>query len=462
MVLARILPAVGLAAALVTADAGTLSAGCAQGEAKALVTQSRRDRLMETDPFEQQEAQQRATGWIGVGISCGPCGPRSGGKTLPGWFFGNPPVVVSVDRGGPGDLAGLRTGDTLLAVDGRNLVTAEGGQAWGSLRPGVRIRLTYARGEDRRTVSVTPVESPHASVVYGGTGNYFSGAYGEAARRAAENARDNAAREAERARTEAERSLRSLQREFSGTRGKVLDETSMRRIREYLGNVGLALREPRAVVIPPVEPTPRTPMTPLTPPTPATPPLYVLPSPGRLRYSGRLGETIIEARRSGGVSVEERGDSEVVVTGGDLQVRIARERGLSPSGYLVLGGTAGLLTGTVRTSRGDVAYGLTAYPMNPRLGEALDATSGVLVLDVREASHADSLGIRPGDVLMELNGNPVDPGVRSSVTVTGRRLTRLPTDPPGAQTAVVLREGEELTLRTSPEAATPPPRARRP
>ena len=49
---------------------------------------------------------------------------------------------------------------------------------------------------------------------------------------------------------------------------------------------------------------------------------------GNLRYSGRLRDIVnIEARGPGGVNVNEVGDSLVVVTSGDLSVRVALRQG---------------------------------------------------------------------------------------------------------------------------------------
>jgi len=464
MVLTVISPAIGLLTALLAAGAGATPVALAQDESKAPAPPLARGmQLQETTP-EDQEGQQQGAGWIGVAISCNACGPRNTGKTLPGWYFTTPPVVVSVDRGSPADRAGLRAGDTLLAINGTNLVTPAGGEAWSGTRPGVSIRLTYSRGGGpRRTVSLTPVASPAPNVVWGGTGGWRSGS--AAAEEAAREAARAQAAEAARQRA-AEAGLRDLQNELSDNSGKTLDAASMRRIRASLDAIERVLRRNTAVAVPlPPAPAPLRPLAPLSPPQPASPAIPAPPPPvavpvapmpaGRLRYSGRVGNTTVEARRQGGVNVEERGDSEVVVTGGDLQVRIALERGAYTTGTMMLGGSSGLLSGYVRTSRGDVAYGLTAFPVNSRLGEALGATTGVLVLDVRQNSHADSLGIEPGDVLLELNGNEVDPSARTSVAISGRRLLRLPSDPPGARSALVLRDGDERTLRIGSRPTTP-------
>jgi S1-C subfamily serine protease len=47
-------------------------------------------------------------------------------------------------------------------------------------------------------------------------------------------------------------------------------------------------------------------------------------------------------------------------------------------------------------------------PLPPRLARRLGRTSGVEVVDVAEASPADRAGFRPEDLIVELNGVPVE------------------------------------------------------
>lgn len=391
---------------------------------------------------------QRA--WLGVGISCTRCQLETEGKRIPRWNFTSLPVVYSVDRGGPAARAGIRTGDTLVAIDGQELTTRAGGEAFANLRAGVRLRLTYARGDNRRTVSIVPVTTPLPAGVAEAERSYAD---------AVRDARREADREAERARQE----LSRLQEEVVRNRGKVLDSASMRRIQAYVEQLRRTLRE--GIPVAPVPPgaAPEVYVTPMPAPVP-----YVVVPPARLRYSGRLGNTVIEARRSGGVNVTEMGDSLLVLAGGDLNVSI---RVVEPSAPLTFSratpSTSTVTGGIVRSNGGDVTYGVTGYLANPRLAAALGATAGVLVLDVETGSHADSLGVQPGDVLTELNGRRV-----VSITpsrMLSARLLRPTTMQPGAQTAVVVRARERLDLRLGPTAAaprartrTPPPRPTRP
>lgn len=383
-------------------------------------------------PFaEAASTQQDQTGWLGIGLSCSNCSIRSTGKTVRRWTFSRPPLVYSVDQGGPADRAGLRPGDTLIAIDGQEFVSREGGEAFANLVSGERVRLTYARGGRRRTVSVVPVDRPTPTAV-ADIARTYSEAFRDAAR--AGNL------EAERARRE----LTRLQAELGRNRGKLLDSASSRRIQESLELLQRSLRAmPERVPVLPTVPQPPMVFAPGAPaPSAGT-------TPARLRYSGRLGNTTIEARRPGGVNVTETRDSVVVLTGGDLTVRIALEGARFTIGRA--GPSSGLGGGVVRASSGDVTYGITGYLVNPRLGEALGARSGVLTLDVAPDSHADSLGIVPGDVVVELND-------RAVVAITpaqpfGGRLFRGAVPPqPGALSAVVVRGGERHTLRL----ATPP------
>jgi len=395
--------------------------------------------------------------WIGIGLACSRCSFQSEGKTVRRWSFSEPPSVTMVDRGGPADQAGVRGGDTLVAVDGQTLVSAEGGEAFANLRPGVAVRLTYRRDGRERTVSVTPVENPLSAQLAAADSLYRS------AMRAYDRSAVDVQRELARTQGERQRAQRDLQRALEDVRqnrGKILDTLSTQRMREAMEQAQRALEAqrsyaftlpsyPRAVPDVPVPPD-----VPVVPPGVPAPPYAVAPS-GSLRYSRRLGEAIITARRPGRVTVVETGDSEVVLTGGDLWVRVAlappsvvgRARSTVPAGFT-----------SARSASGDETAGIQGVVANPRLAAALGATSGVLVLDVQPRSHADSLGIRPGDVLVSLNGNPVVSVATQRTTL--KRLREAPTAArPSTQSAVVVRARVRRTLEFgAPRASTPRPR----
>ncbi|MEJ2482454.1 MAG: PDZ domain-containing protein, partial [Gemmatimonadota bacterium] len=66
------------------------------------------------------------------------------------------PVVVSVVEDGPADRAGVRARDTLVALDGISLSSAEGRSRLRSLEAGEPVRLSLAGREGRRDVNVVP------------------------------------------------------------------------------------------------------------------------------------------------------------------------------------------------------------------------------------------------------------------------------------------------------------------
>jgi len=405
--------------------------------------------------------------WIGIGLACSRCSFQSEGKAIRRWIFSEPPSLTAVDRGSPADQAGLRGGDTLVAVDAQTLVSAAGGEAFANLRPGVEVRLTYRRDGRERTVSVTPVENP--------TSRPNTAEEMESRELARAYARSTlyAQREMERTQGERQRAQRDLQRalaEVRHNRGKILDSLSTQRMREAMEQAQRALETqrsyapyapyapsyPRVAPVAPVAPVP--PDAPVVSPGVEAPGYNVSPS-GSLRYSRRLGEAIITARRPGRVTVVETGDSEVVLTGGDLWVRVALAPpgAVGPARSTVIAGFT-----SARSASGDEAAGIQGIVANPRLAAALGATSGVLVLDVQPRSHADSLGIRPGDVLVSLNGNPVV-SVATERTAL-KRLRGATTARPSTQSAVVVRARARRTLEfgaqrdATPRPVTPRPR----
>ena len=386
---------------------------------------------------DEGPGQQARAGWLGIGLSCSNCEIQSAGKTVPRWVFTMPPEIYSVDRNGPADRAGLRRGDTLLTIDGQPFVSAEGGEAFANLRPGVRVRLGYSRDGRERSVNVTPVESPALRQLV---------ARDSQLQQMARSLSRSASEEAVRAREQ----LARVQEEVSRNRGKILNEAALARIRESLTEAGRALGSAGQPFVLNRPGVPSYPM-PSYPPVPPAVPMLGSPGPSRLRYSGRVGDVSVEARRAGAVAVVETGDSAIVLSGGDLTVRIAVERGGSATSVAAATGTA------LRTGAGDAAYGVTGYLVNARLAEALGVRGGVLALSVEPGSHADSLGIIPGDVVVELNDRPV--AAITSGRVAGRSQ-------PGALTAVVVRARERQTLvmpatparprAGAPRPATPP------
>ena len=98
-------------------------------------------------------------GWFGFGISCDHCGiRRRNGDTQ--MYFGDAPVVESVEGGSPAARAGIRRGDRLTHVDGLALTTASGAQRFAAIRPGQTVTWTYRRGTGAYTARATAARRP--------------------------------------------------------------------------------------------------------------------------------------------------------------------------------------------------------------------------------------------------------------------------------------------------------------
>ncbi len=426
--------------------------------------------------------QQRRTAWLGVGLSCSQCSYHTEGKSLSRWVFTESPVLYQVDPGGPADRAGLRTGDTLLTINGRALTTAVGGRAFANMAPGVAVQLGFRRDGRARTARVVPEEPPTRGVDRAEAESLAESL--RARQEAAQALTRNYQREAERAQRELTRAQQELERSQ-----KELSDSSRQLIRQYLEQARrslelsqsplLAVPAPPAIaalpapgmapafpsaVPPAIAAAPAPDAAAPAPPAAAAAPIapghrWLAGSSAALRYSGRLGNTLIEARRPGAVEVIELEDSELVLSGGDLSVRIRLAPGLGPRArtVTVVGGWS-----VARTTRGALARGIRGYLVNPRLGRAVGSPSGILVLDVAEDSQADSLGIQPGDVLVQLNRDPVVallPGDAAS-----SRALRGPAPQPTTSATVVREKVRRILQRPAaraPQVPAVPPERRR-
>ena len=108
---------------------------------------------------------RNATPALGFSLSCADCevhlSPEGGGVDAY-WMMPAPPLVAQVDRGSPAAEAGFERGDRLIAIDGRELTSAEGGRRFANLRAGTRVVFTVERGA--RTLEL-PVSVPSESAV---------------------------------------------------------------------------------------------------------------------------------------------------------------------------------------------------------------------------------------------------------------------------------------------------------
>jgi C-terminal processing protease CtpA/Prc len=99
---------------------------------------------------------RKPTGWLGVATTGVKMIARQGDGTQVDRFL-EPPVVESVDPGSPADRVGLRAGDVLIEIGGKqllqtNVVFAE------LLRPGEKVLVKFRRGGE--VMSLSPVVEP--------------------------------------------------------------------------------------------------------------------------------------------------------------------------------------------------------------------------------------------------------------------------------------------------------------
>ena len=296
-------------------------------------------------------------GWLGIGVACSRCSlTASDDGEARQWTFSEPPTVFTVDRDGPADRVGLRTGDTLVAIDGVPLTSARGGAAFANIRPGQAVRLTYRRDGAEHLVRLVAQSHPVSSQLDAAmramrraqeTQQHTlesSREQLERARTLLEEARERMEQQLEQAQSERDSTtveqlnrLRRVLEEQQRVLARTLAERSTLEGREWseLAPVAAAPATPAPPAVPaqpampaePAEPAPAAPMAviPAAPATPALPPMSYREHRGfgPLRYTGRLGDVVIEARGPGGVTSTEVSDSEVVITSGDMSVRLA-------------------------------------------------------------------------------------------------------------------------------------------
>jgi membrane-associated protease RseP (regulator of RpoE activity) len=82
----------------------------------------------------------RATGRGGRGIAGG------GRGSLGVWHYDEYPRVAAVMAGGAAQLAGIRTGDVVMSIDGMSLLSDEGALRLSELRAGDTVHLSLDRG----------------------------------------------------------------------------------------------------------------------------------------------------------------------------------------------------------------------------------------------------------------------------------------------------------------------------
>ena len=81
--------------------------------------------------------------------------------------------------------------------------------------------------------------------------------------------------------------------------------------------------------------------------------------------------------------------------------------------------------------------GIEAVTLKPRVASRFGSTGGLLVVGVRPATDAFKAGLRPGDVIESIDGQPV---------YSGYNMIKLPKTPGGRSTCIVVRNKERITL----------------
>ena len=269
-----------------------------------------------------QQAFRSPMGWLGLSIECEQCQVSTGSRRQ-NWVFRQPAAVKMVDVDGPANRAGLRRGDTLLAIDGVDLTTPEGGRAFASVEPNQRVTLTVRRDGRERRVPIVAVTNPDASreeitafEEYKRTRDSSDALYREAVTASIQRA---------------QLEMRELERQLlTMDQNRTAIDSSRRRltvIDSLLRSLRAAERRRNEMGFPTsntfvgsmVAPSMTTPMTPMVSVMPRV--AYaggVYP----LRYSDRLGEYNVEARSAGAVNVNQVGDTLLVLQGQGFDVKV--------------------------------------------------------------------------------------------------------------------------------------------
>ena len=101
-------------------------------------------------PQKRMTLSFRTPSWFGLAVECGACltaTSRAGTRPMP--------VVTQITPGGPADRASLQVGDTILAVDGKEIPAADLPKTLSSAPPGTTMKLSVGTRRGRSTVSVT-------------------------------------------------------------------------------------------------------------------------------------------------------------------------------------------------------------------------------------------------------------------------------------------------------------------
>lgn len=92
---------------------------------------------------------------LGFGFQCSYC---SFDTETHAWTFTDAPEIQGVSRGGAAWEAGLRAGDLIVAIDGQDILTPEGGSRFAEIAPGDAVVWTIERSGQRQDIHAVAEE----------------------------------------------------------------------------------------------------------------------------------------------------------------------------------------------------------------------------------------------------------------------------------------------------------------
>jgi S1-C subfamily serine protease len=277
-------------------------------------------------------------GWLGIGFDCSNCGqrPTSEGRI---WYFNEPPVIYNVDTGSPAYNAGIRRGDVLVRVDGKDVTSQAAGTRLGLVKPGETLHLTYRRDGKQRNASVKVAPSP---MTQRGTALHSAGQLLKSTQELRLSANETRVRslmrDLETSRSVQEQNLKTLEatlKESGNTsqtraaisRMRASQEAQAKREKQLLSEM-LRVEQEGAKKLELVEQEMKHATTVVGQPTMLmldSVAFRTLPRDQRLRYSGSIGDADIEVRGPGSVSVQGD-DGDLVIITGDAVIRIKNRK----------------------------------------------------------------------------------------------------------------------------------------
>jgi hypothetical protein len=99
-------------------------------------------------------------GWFGIQLTCEDCFVQRGPGRV---AYLQRPSISWVESGSPAYQAGLRSGDTIVSVNGQSITTPEGFEAFANALPGAPVRMVVRKAGQEREVSVTPIDNPSST-----------------------------------------------------------------------------------------------------------------------------------------------------------------------------------------------------------------------------------------------------------------------------------------------------------